>query len=154
VNWVAPSPDGAAAAERSLATGGRTITEADIVAFAGLTGDRHPLHTDAEWAGRSDFGERIAHGMLVLSYAIGLIDADVERAIALRRIASATFKLPVRIGDTIRAEGRVESVQPLDAGTDLVATRWRVRNQDGATVALFSAEILERRPVEAGSDGR
>ena len=57
-------------------TRGRTIGEADITAFATLTGDTHPQHTDAEWAAGSRFGERIAHGLLVLSYASGLMPFD------------------------------------------------------------------------------
>ena len=52
---------------------GRTITEADLVSFAALTGDWHPQHADAEWADAGRFGERVAHGMLVLSYAVGLV---------------------------------------------------------------------------------
>ena len=83
---------------------GRTITEADVVAFANLTGDQHPQHTDARWAGQGPFGERIAHGMLVLSYAVGLVDFDPERIVALRGSSDVVFKRPVTIGDTIRVE--------------------------------------------------
>ena len=57
----------------SFITKGRTITEADLVNFAALTWDTYPLHVDAEWASKTMFGERIAHGMLVLSYAAGLV---------------------------------------------------------------------------------
>ena len=57
----------------SFTTKGRTITEADLVNFAALTWDTYPLHVDAEWASKTIFGERIAHGMLVLSYAAGLV---------------------------------------------------------------------------------
>ena len=57
----------------SFTTKGRTITEADLVNFAALTWDTYPLHVDAEWAAKTMFGERIAHGMLVLSYAAGLV---------------------------------------------------------------------------------
>src|SRR5690349_10236152 len=71
-------------ADARFASRGRTITEADLVAFAGLTGDFHPLHTDAEWAAASAFGERIAHGMLLLSYCVGLAPFDPEYVLALR----------------------------------------------------------------------
>jgi MaoC like domain len=54
-------------------TRGRTITEADLTSFSALTGDWHPQHSDAEWASQSRFGSRVAHGMLVLSYALGLV---------------------------------------------------------------------------------
>lgn len=124
---------------------GRTITEADIVAFSALTGDWHPQHADAVWAAESDFGERIAHGMLVLSFAIGMIELDPERVIALRRIAKATFKGPTRIGDTLRVEGSVASLRPLDARAGLVETAWRIVNQHGRAVAVFSVEVLWRR---------
>lgn len=53
---------------------GRTITEADLVLFSAFSGDWYPLHTDKEWAAQTSFGQRIAHGMLVLSVAMGLLD--------------------------------------------------------------------------------
>jgi len=124
---------------------GRTVTETDIVAFAALTGDWHPQHADAEWATESRFGERIAHGMLVLSFALGLVDFDPARVVALRRIAKATFKAPVKIGDTIRVEGRVLTTKALDPATGLVETGWRVVNQSGRAVAVFSLEAVWRR---------
>ena len=89
-----------AAGER-FTTLGRTIGEADISGFATLTGDRHPQHTDAEWAAGSRFGERIAHGLLVLSYAAGLMPFDPERIVALRRVGDSVFKQPVKICDTM-----------------------------------------------------
>jgi len=128
----------------SFSSPGRTVTEADVVAFAGLSGDFHPQHTDAVWAERSMFGERIAHGMLVISYALGLVPFDPDRVMALRQVRSK-FKAPVRLGDTIRVEGGVEAVRPLDAGSGLVDTAWRVLNQDGAAVALASVQVVWRR---------
>jgi 3-hydroxybutyryl-CoA dehydratase len=93
-------------------TRGRTVTEADVVGFAALTGDLHPQHTDAEWASRSPFGERIAHGMLILSYAVGLAPLDPERVLALRRLRDIVFKRPVVLGDTIRLRGSVLGCAP------------------------------------------
>ena len=78
---------------------GRTVTEADVTAFAGLTGDFHPQHVDAEWAAQSPFGERIAHGLLVLSLAAGMVDFDPEEVIALRRVRDVVFKRPVKLGE-------------------------------------------------------
>jgi len=124
---------------------GRTVTEADVVAFASATGDRHPQHTDASWAQGSPFGERIAHGMLVLSYAVGLVELDPERVVALRRVRDAVFKRPVRLGDTIRVEGRIEELTPLEAEVGLVATSWRIVNQEDATVTRATLEVLWRR---------
>lgn len=129
----------------SFATAGRTVTESDVVAFATLTGDFHPQHVDADWARRSAFGQRVAHGMLVLSYAVGLVPLDPERVVALRRIDDAVLKRPVLIGDTISVEGRVDGVTPVDATIGLVATTWRIFNQDRKLVARTSVEVLWRR---------
>jgi 3-hydroxybutyryl-CoA dehydratase len=126
-------------------TRGRTITEADVVSFAALTGDGHPLHTDAEWAAGSQFGGRIAHGSLVLSYCVGLMPFDPELVLALRGFERVAFKRPVRIGDTIHVEGEIESKRELDDATGLVVLGWRIVNQDGAAVALAKARVLWRR---------
>jgi len=123
----------------------RTIGEADIMGFATLTGDTHPQHTDAEWAASSRFGERIAHGLLVLSYAAGLMPFDPERIVALRRVGDAVFKQPVRIGDTIHVEGEIAAKSEIDPGHGLVSTRWRVMNQRGKLVARASVDLVWRR---------
>lgn len=84
----------------------RTITEADIVNFGGMIGDYNPLHFDAEYMKGSMFGQRIAHGMLVLSYATGLVNsmgANMKTVLAFRGL-DFTFKAPVFIGDTIHVE--------------------------------------------------
>src|SRR5205085_10637029 len=111
----------------AFVTRGRTITEADVVAFATLTGDLHPQHVDAAWAAESRFGRRIAHGMLVMSYAVGLVPLDPDRVVALRRVRDAVFKRPVAIGDTIHVEGEVERLVPLDDELGLAVLAWRVR---------------------------
>jgi 3-hydroxybutyryl-CoA dehydratase len=133
-----------------FATRGRTVTEADVVSFAALTGDRHPQHVDADWAAQSAFGERVAHGMLVLSYAVGLVPLEPDRVLALRRVEDAVFKRPARLGDTIHVEGRIDRVTPIDAEVCLVKTTWRVVNQDGAAVARVGAEVLWRRRAAPG----
>ena len=125
-------------------TYGRTITEADVVSFAALTADWHPQHSDARWAADGDFGERIAHGMLVVSYALGLARANPERVIALRRISDATFKRPVRLGDTIRVRGTVTRVRPVDGDVSIVECDWKVLNQDHRCVVRLTIEALWR----------
>jgi 3-hydroxybutyryl-CoA dehydratase len=130
-------------------TRGRTIGEADITSFATLTGDTHPQHTDAEWAAGSRFGERIAHGLLVLSYAAGLMPLDPERVVALRSVRDAVFKQPVKIGDTLHVEGRIVSKSELDSGHGLVETGWRVLNQRGKLVMRASVELVWRRDTMA-----
>jgi 3-hydroxybutyryl-CoA dehydratase len=131
-------------------TRGRTITESDLVSFATLTGDFHPQHTDADWAASSRFGERIAHGMMVMSYAIGLVPLDPERVVALRRVADVVFKHPVYIGDTIHVEGRIESVTQVDDDHGLIESMWKVVTQRERTALRARVEILSRRvPVPA-----
>jgi acyl dehydratase len=137
-----------------LTTRGRTITEADLVSFSSLTGDWHPQHADAEWAARGRFGERVAHGMLVISYAIGLMPFDPDRVVALRGLDSVSFKRPVRIGDTIRVRSRVDGVRELDDEHALVALVWRVQNQDEKTVARARVEALWRTGDEAEPERR
>jgi 3-hydroxybutyryl-CoA dehydratase len=144
VNTFAKDFDTLTVGERFV-TRGRTIGEADITSFATLSGDTHPQHTDAEWAAGSRFGERIAHGLLVLSYAAGLMPFDPERIVALRRVGEAVFKQPVRIGDTIHVEGEVVEKSEIDAAHGLVGTRWRVLNQHGKLVARASIDLVWRR---------
>jgi 3-hydroxybutyryl-CoA dehydratase len=132
---------------------GRTITEGDLMSFSALTGDWHPQHSDAEWAARSRFSGRVAHGMLVLSYAVGLVPFDPERVVALRGLESATFKRPVAIGDTIRVRCRVESTRPLNDGNALVQLAFRVVNQDGRAVALARLQAVCRRAPDPWLDG-
>jgi acyl dehydratase len=144
-----PSQIGARSVSR-----GRTITEADVVGFAALTGDMHPQHTDAAWAAGSRFGERVAHGMLLLSYSVGLVEFDPERVVALRRISNAVFKRPVLLGDTIHVESTVEAVDPLDETHAIVSCGWRVVNQDGRLVAKATVELVWRGAAgsAAGAD--
>src|SRR6476660_1370815 len=129
-----------------FSTGGRTVTEADVVSFACLTGDMHPQHTDRAWAASSVFGERVAHGMLVASFALGMLPFEADRVIALRRVRDATFKRPVCLGDTIHVEGRIDR---LDAATGLVGVRLDVINQRAAVVARLGIDVLWRRGERA-----
>ncbi len=124
---------------------GRTITETDLVSFAALTGDRHPLHTDTEWAAASEFGSRIAHGSMVLSYCVGLVPFDPRWVLALRGFERVAFKRPVRIGDTIHVEGEIESLREIDGVTGLAVFAWRVVNQRGDAVVLARARVVWRR---------
>jgi 3-hydroxybutyryl-CoA dehydratase len=130
-------------------TRGRTVTETDVVGFGTLTGDLHPQHVDADWSASSRFGERIAHGLLVLSYAAGLVPFDPERVVALRGVRDAVFKAPVKLGDTIHVEGEIAKKKELDPGHGLVEVRWRVLNQRGKLVLRAAVEVVWRR---AGGD--
>lgn len=101
---------------QQIITPGRTITENDIVSFAGLSGDYNQIHTNAEFAGETPFGQRIAHGLLGLSIASGLamrtgiLEGTV---IAFREINNWKFSNPVFIGDTIYAELNIIETKPI-----------------------------------------
>jgi acyl dehydratase len=134
-------------------TPGRTITETDLVSFAALTGDHHPLHTDAEWAARSEFNGRIAHGMLLLSYCVGLVPLDPARVLALRGFERVAFKRPVRIGDTIHVEGELDEKLEIDAATGLVIFTWKVVNQRDELVAMARVRVVWRRELDPALAG-
>src|SRR6266481_1566723 len=94
---------------------GRTVTEADLVIFSGLTGDYNVLHTDAEFMKQSIFGERIAHGLLCLAIQSGLFNrAATEYATLGLAGLRWKFKAPVKIGDTIRLRAKVAAKKDLD----------------------------------------
>ncbi len=125
--------------------GERTVAEADVLGFCELTGDWHPQHCDPRWAAASPFGERIAHGMLVLSLAVGLVPLDPERVLALRRVGDVVFKRPVRLGEVISVAGELTALRSIDERTGLVNFRWAIRNQDDALVARANVQVLWRR---------
>ena len=143
MSWWAPFE--ALETGQQFTTRGRTVTESDVVAFAALTGDWHPQHSDAQWAAESPFGERIAHGLLDVALAAGLVPFDPGRVVALRRVADATFKRPVRFGDTLHVEGRICDLSPASEDAGLVAFAWSVVNQEGRTVCRARVEVLWRR---------
>jgi len=130
---------------------GRTITETDLVSFAALTGDWHPQHTDADWAAAGRFGGRVAHGMMLLSYAVGLMPFDPERVVALRGLDSVAFKRPVRIGETIRLRSRVEAMRALDSEHSLVTLAWRIVNAEDRVVARARVGVLWRTGEGSGA---
>ena len=125
-------------------TPGREIAEPDILDFAALTGDSHPQHVDPEWAAGSRFGEQIAHGLLVLSFAVGLLPLDPDRVVALRRVGDAVFKQPVKIGDTLQVEGEITDTRELDPEHGLVEARLRIVNQYGRLVVRATVELVWR----------
>jgi len=147
LNWSAPFEE--VEAGQAFTTRGRTVTEADVVGFAALTGDWHPQHTDAVWAAESAFGERIAHGLFVISLASGLVPFDPERVVALRRVGDVVFKRPVRLGDTLRVSGKVLDVSDVGDEAGLVGFAWNVVNQDERVVCRARVEVLWRRTAAA-----
>ncbi|MFN0316139.1 MAG: MaoC/PaaZ C-terminal domain-containing protein [Burkholderiales bacterium] len=136
-------------------TSGRTITEADIVGFAGLSGDFNSLHMDAQFAGQTPHGQRIAHGLLVLAMTSGLatrlpLMKLIEKAILGLAGLECKWLKPAFIGDTLHAVVEISSKEPgkkPDRGT-LVMKRFAV-NQRGETVMESSWRIvLKTRPAQ------
>ncbi len=128
-----------------MVTRGRTITEADLVQFAGLTGDYNPMHTDAEYAKGSFMGQRVAHGMLTLSYAVGQAYqlGILEKTVLGFRGLDMKFSVPVYIGDTIRAELTVmqkKEAKRLGGGT--VTLEMRILNQEDKAVQKGTLTLL------------
>jgi acyl dehydratase len=112
---------------------GRTLTEADVVNFAGLSGDFNPIHIDHEFAKTTPFRRPIAHGLLVLAVASGLgIQFPPMRTLALLGIREWQFKEPVFIGDTIRVHAKLLDKEPRARGRRATMTWQRqVVKQDG-----------------------
>jgi acyl dehydratase len=117
---------------------GRTITETDVVGFAGLSGDYNQIHTDAAFASQGMFGQRVAHGLLVLSVASGLLAqlGFIEGTVlAFREIKSWKFSLPVFIGDTVHVQATVTELKALPRlGGGSVSLNVKIINQEGKTV--------------------
>jgi 3-hydroxybutyryl-CoA dehydratase len=128
-------------------TRARTITETDIVNFAALTGDWYPLHTDIEYAKKGPFGERIAHGLLILSIANGLMPLYDMAIVAFYGMDKVRFTAPTKIGDTIHVE--LEVVEKQDKGDigGVITLKEYVKNQRGDNVALSTKKVLiAKRP--------
>lgn len=141
-----------------LTTRGRTITETDLVQFAGLTGDYNPMHTDAEYMKHTPFGQRIAHGMLSLSYAVGQayqLGFMEGRVLAFRGL-EMKFSLPVFIGDTLHVELVVSDKKEAPRmGGGLVTFEVKIINQAGKTVQSGSWIVLiVSRAAEAAAAAR
>ncbi len=129
-------------------TAARTITEADVVAFSGLSGDHHEVHTNAELMRASAFGERLVHGALVVSLVTGLRSRTGrydDSIVALAEIRSWRFVAPVLIGDTVRAHCEVAEMRETGDDRGLVVERIEVRNQKGETVQRGEMVTMLRR---------
>jgi len=125
---------------------GRTITEADIVNFAALSGDWNLIHTDAEYSQGQLFGQRVAHGLLILSIASGLsvrLGFMEETILAFRSIGEWRFQRPVFIGDTVRVRLTVDETKAMPRlGGGLVTFKVDVLNQKDEVVQRGTWEML------------
>ncbi|GAB4581183.1 MAG: MaoC/PaaZ C-terminal domain-containing protein [Anaerolineales bacterium] len=118
---------------QTITTTARTITETDIVSFAGLSGDYNQIHTDAEYAKTTPFGQRISHGILTLSVVSGLAvqTGFMEGTIiAFREINEWKFSKPVFIGDTVHATLEIIETKPMRRlGGGAIVIKLNVFNQ-------------------------
>ncbi len=124
---------------------GRTITEADIVNFAAFSGDWYPLHVDKEYAAKSPFGERIAHGMLVLSAASGLMPLTDYAIVAFYGMDRVRFVGPTKIGETIHVEAEVTEKKKKGELGGVVTFQQKIVDQQGNEKAVASFKIFMAR---------
>ncbi len=140
---------------QTMVTRGRTITESDLVQFAALTGDYNPMHTDAEYMRKSQFGQRVAHGMLSLSYAVGQAYqlGFMERTVVAFRGLEMKFSLPVFIGDTLHTELTGQDLKPMPRlGSGTMTLEVKIVNQEGKAVQSGTWTVMiALRPAEPES---
>lgn len=133
---------------------GRTITEADVVAFAGVSGDWNPIHTNVEYAADTPYGQRVVYGLLTLAVMTGLLDRTglfSGSTIAMLGI-DWQFAAPVFIGDTLSFRLTIEGVRRTKAGDRGVVQRYfELLNQRGETVGFgrLDAMVRARQTAEA-----
>jgi len=131
---------------------GRTITETDIVIHAGQTGDFYPHHMDAEWCSMQPFGQRIAHGTLIFSVAVGMTAGDVNPEAFSYGYDRLRFIRPVFIGDTIHVTVSIKEKResPKSAERGIVVELCEVSNQRGETVLACEHILMVKRRESIG----
>ena len=140
----------------SFRSPGRTITEADIIAFAGMTGDYSELHTSEVYARASQFGRRVAHGMLGLAFAHGLMWPRTgelrETAIAFLGISDWKFVAPIFVGDTIFVDYRIAELRDSKSKPSQAIVTFDVElvNQDGQLVQRGRKALLASKVPLSG----
>lgn len=132
-------------------TSGRTVTEADLVIYSGLSGDYNPLHTDEEFCKTTDFGTRIAHGPLVYAISAGLmfqLHLYDDTLIAFLGFENLRFTKPVKPGDTIHAKMKVlEKRETSRSDRGVMKRELQVINQRGEVVQEgIQSFLLRRKP--------
>ncbi len=132
----------------------RTVTESDVVLFAALSGDYNPLHCNHELSEKGPFGRPVAHGLLGLAFATGLISqAPRIDTLAFLAILEWRFLLPIGFGDTVRVVSQIEALEPQSNGRRGVVTWHRhILNQNGQIVQEGRTQTLVRgRPPTSTS---
>lgn len=131
----------------------RTITETDLVLFSAFSGDWYPLHSDVTYAASTRFGQRIAHGLLILSVASGLLRLDPEFVQAFYGMDRVRFTAPTFIGDTVHVETVVVDLEERDATGGVVTFSMEVKKENGQTVLTTLMKILvTKRENTGGAD--
>lgn len=125
---------------------GRTITETDLVMFSGFSGDWFPLHTNKEYAENTQFKQRIAHGMLILSVATGLFQFEPEIVVAFYGLDKVRFTNPTFISDTIHIELKVVDLFEKES-QGVVTVLEEIKKQDGEIVAVANMKVLVNSDV-------
>ena len=129
--------------DQQFKTKSRTITEADVVNFAGLSWDHNQLHTDAEYAAGTQFGKRIAHGLLGVIAHAGLSYQLTEDSILALLELNWQFKGPIFLGDTIHVEQQVKEMRESSTGDrGVLKFEKKVINQRGEVVQTGTTTIL------------
>jgi len=129
---------------------GRTVTETDIVIHAGQAGDFYPHHVDAEWCQTQEIGQRIAHGTLIFSIAVGLTATEINPVAMTYGYDRLRFVRPVHIGDTISTKVSVsDKGNHKKPGYGIVTERLEVSNQHGETVLVCDHLLLVKNQEEA-----
>jgi 3-hydroxybutyryl-CoA dehydratase len=126
---------------------GRTITEADLVMFSAFSGDWFPLHTDQEYAAQTQFEQRIAHGMLVLSAVTGLMQFGTDIVVAFYGMDKVRFTNPTFIGDTIHLHSNVTGLKEKGESQGIVTVLQEVKKQTGEKVAVFEMKIVVNKKL-------
>ena len=129
----------------------RTITEADLVMFSALSGDWYPLHTDVEYASRTRFKQRIAHGLLILTVASGLVTINPGVFIAFYGMERVRFTAPTFIGDTLHVEAEVLDREDRGPDRGLVSFRQDIVNQRGEVVCVAVKKVLMKKMPPGGT---
>jgi len=131
----------------------RTLTEADIVLFAGISGDTNPVHINEEFAAGTMFSGRIAHGMLTASFISTVIGTKLPGPGAIYLSQSLRFKAPVRVGDTLWARATVTELVPEKRRASL-ATTVTVRDKivlEGEAVVMVPQRAIVATPKLAAA---
>ena len=129
----------------------RTVTEADVVNFAGISGDFNPIHVDHDSASQGPFRRPIAHGLLGLAIASGLTSHDPRvDTLAFLGIVEWKFLQPMFFGDTIRVESRIVALESRARGRrGVVSWHKKIVNQDGETIQEGTTQTLVRARPKA-----